>query len=187
MKAALMADPVYCLLKAVKERDFEETKRLLDTGVDINCLGQGLAGGITPLIEAVFHGLPDMAAFLLSCGADPNFPNNYGYSPLMAAANGGQLEITERLLESGAKVNIQDSLNETPLWKAVKQGAHKVVRLLLEAGAVDTQHGGEFALEFSEKLLPELESPFDRAKCATNIELLRNAPRGVLPPFDPKQ
>ncbi|KAJ6541757.1 ankyrin repeat-containing domain protein [Mycena capillaripes] len=82
------------------------------------------------LIEA---GNVEICEYLISVGADPNFPFSYG-TPLSVAAGANNLEVVQLLLAHGAKPNFHLG-RRIPLFKAVGAGHSRVVQALLEGGA----------------------------------------------------
>lgn len=72
--------------------DFDEIRRLLDSGVDINTSN---VDGLTALHQACIDNNLDLVKFLLDCGANANVQDNEGWTPLHAAANCGYLELTK--------------------------------------------------------------------------------------------
>ena len=74
------------------------------------------------LAVAGFYGKPNMVAYLLSLGADPNgYPqNNAGFhthaTPLHQAVYSGSLDAVKLLVEAGARLDLKDKVYEgTPL------------------------------------------------------------------------
>lgn len=64
----------------------EAAQFLLDHGADVNDLPQGTYTH-TPLMMAASSHDPDMVKFLLARGAEPDMPNQQGYTAIMVAAN----------------------------------------------------------------------------------------------------
>lgn len=93
------------------------------------------AGIRAALCVAADNGQFSIAWQLLRGGADPNIPDDDGWTPLHRAAHCGRKAIVELLLEYGANIEARDTLEETPLFEAVKRDKHDVVKLLVEAGA----------------------------------------------------
>jgi len=91
--------------------------------------------GNTPLHLASSHGHKDMAAMLLSCGAQVNVQDMDGDTPLHRAAASGSADIVDILLAGGARIDMQDSSGATPLYAAASEGREGTVRLLVEKGA----------------------------------------------------
>lgn len=98
------------------------------------------------LIDAIVYGTetslhywsvenrPDIVAWLLERGADPN-RNSEISSPLMDAASLGRAEVCKALVEAGANPAWRDSNSETALHKAASNGSTVVCLLLIDAGA----------------------------------------------------
>jgi ankyrin repeat protein len=76
----------------------------------------------------------ELAAFLLSSGANANFLGNDGSRPVHQVAHNSQ--ILQRLGEKGADVNIRDLNGETALHWAARKGSISGVEWLLANGAV---------------------------------------------------
>src|SRR6185436_143471 len=74
------------LIEAVKRRDPNAVKSLLGQKVDVNA---ALPDGGTALAWAVQHDDREMAAMLLSAGANVNAANEYGETPLTLACLNG--------------------------------------------------------------------------------------------------
>jgi len=111
---------------------------LLDRGTGRNC-GFGLreANGATALHQVAYDGRNEIAAMLLSKGADLEITDRVGWTPLFSAS--GQPELARILLTAGAKVNIRDHRGETPLHVAARispwHNEREVVSTLLTHGA----------------------------------------------------
>jgi hypothetical protein len=103
--------------------------------------------------------LKDIAALLLSHGADPNARTtddayDAGQTPLHRAAYAGHADIVELLIEKGADVNRRDTRGRSPLHHAAHCGHTSVVSLLRENEA-------EIGVRDHQK-----RTPLDRAKGA---------------------
>lgn len=149
---------------------------------DINAMTHELSKGATvdgrtpdnktALVEAAFWKRLAAVRFLLSRGANPNFPGRHiGLeTPLHAAMwenserfeKFGAAEIARLLLEAGAHVwSTQAYKRQTPLHIAAQLNNDKAVKMLLEAGAkvvVKDEDG---------------KTPFDYAESEKVIALLR--------------
>jgi ankyrin repeat protein len=100
------------LFLAVSRGNAEAVRALLAAEVPVDPVNRR---GYTPLMEAVFADLPQIAAVLLEAGADPNFVAN-------ASSPYG---------------------SDTPLGAALTAGAQRSVRVLLDKGAdSNATHGG---------------------------------------------
>ncbi|XP_043921870.1 ankyrin repeat and SOCS box protein 4 isoform X2 [Protopterus annectens] len=100
----------------------------------------------TPLHTATRHGLPELVAYYLECGADVDSRNAYGETPLGTAVywalNLKDLEyssdhhlICRMLIDANANINARDEDFRSPLHKAAWNCDHILMQMLLEAGA----------------------------------------------------
>ena len=115
------------------------------TVVDVaSCIAQGQAAdkrdgaGVTPLHRAAaYSDVPQVLAFLINSGANPNAPTNDGETPLhIAAVLSGNPENLALLLDRGAKLEARDRGGRTPLHRASEHNnSHTVLALLLDRGA----------------------------------------------------
>ncbi|HQP04294.1 MAG TPA: ankyrin repeat domain-containing protein [Bacteroidales bacterium] len=149
------------LLEACKNNNYEEAKRLIDDGADVNVKDEN---GYTSLHFATANedGL-EIAKLLIEKGADVNAltckmkepryrrvrllggdeRKKESYSPLhFAVENNNGYEIVKLLIENGANVNakisknVRESAGFTPLHIAIKCiGNSKIVKLLIDNGA----------------------------------------------------
>lgn len=121
------------LITASHEGDLDRVRQLVEAGTDVNGVGQH---GMGPLLT--FH--PEVIAFLLEHGADPNLQTNESGAPvLVGLAFMNQAECVRLLLDGGADPNgVHQQTGETPLHAALTK-AHEdrseIVQLLLDAGA----------------------------------------------------
>lgn len=122
------------LLRAIYGRNLPEIRRIIATGenIDFQCRNER----ITPLLESIAEGLPEIAKELLQAGANPNLAAADGTTPLIQASWYCQEEVVSLLLERGATVDTADELGETPLVSAAQNCADgRIVDRLLKAGA----------------------------------------------------
>ncbi|CAK0798599.1 unnamed protein product, partial [Prorocentrum cordatum] len=89
----------------------------------------------TALHRACSAGHREVAAFLISKGADVDHADEAGWTPLHSCASTGRAEIVELLLEGRADANAAVSSGATPLHFAASKGHADVLRLLLAHGA----------------------------------------------------
>jgi ankyrin repeat protein len=102
--------------------------------------GQGLddrgMAGCTALHSAAYAGREEVAAFLLSQGAQPNATDDQGSTPLIKAATNGRLSAAKVLLQHVGEEGRQarDHLGKTALHCAVYGKCEEMLRVLLLAG-----------------------------------------------------
>lgn len=115
--------------------DLKRVKVLVET--DALLANTFSVDGFPPLGLACFFGHLDVAAYLLSAGAEVNTPsqNRMEVMPLHAAVANQHLEIARMLLENGALVNAVQQDSFTPLHGAAQNGQIEMIKLLLEFGA----------------------------------------------------
>jgi Ankyrin repeats (3 copies) len=97
----------------------------------------------TPLHIAARFGRDDLAAILLSAGADPNARDKRGDRPLHLAAEEGHPGVVRLLLRRGANLEASGSMDRTALHAAADglggtadaNGRLQVASLLIERGA----------------------------------------------------
>lgn len=97
--------------------------------------GAALATGnneTSPLTFAIQPSRPQLLAWLLAEGCDPNAPDRWEQTPLMLAAQVGAVEAVSQLLVAGASIDAVDQFKNTPLALAEDV---EIVRLLVAAGA----------------------------------------------------
>lgn len=119
------------LMAAVVSGDLERVQQLSEQGDALNTLTEDG----TPLTLAVAEGEDQIALYLLSRGADPDFANADGLTPLMVAANQGDRRLVQLLLSAGADVNAESGEGLTPVLLAAREGHLSVVKVLVAAGA----------------------------------------------------
>src|ERR1035437_3461976 len=90
----------------------------------------------TALHVATSYGNLEIAAFLISKGADVNALDSDGDTPLFnAGTKRGVADVFRLLLVNGAQVNVQNKDGLTPLHKAAADGSKEIFELLLDQGA----------------------------------------------------
>lgn len=92
--------------------------------------------GWTPLIYAAFNGHAEVAAYLLTQGADIDARADNGFTALIAAARGGHEEVVVLLLERGAALNAKDDRGETAMDYALRNGNTRIFDRLRAAGGL---------------------------------------------------
>ena len=126
------------LVRACLQGDLEAVKKLVASGIDVNCTDQY---GMGPLLTFT----PSIMAYLLSQGANPNRQKNENGTPvLIGIAYMIQVECVRLLLEGGADANGADErTGETALHSCLSKTGEavseadrfEVVKLLIGAGA----------------------------------------------------
>ncbi len=119
------------LVKASGEGDLASMTKLLDAGVNVNCVA---AEAFTPLTRASVSGRADAVRLLLARGAEvdkPKFPG-WDYTPLCLAKT---VEVAQLLKDAGANVNARlFGRNEHILTYAARWAPPEVVRWFLDQG-----------------------------------------------------
>ena len=98
------------LLDAATAGDFEQVRRLVQAGADLNALDDGetlldrVASALT-LLASVPAFAADMLRLLLQLGADPNRPGDEGMTALHTTMLAQNIELMRILLEGGAEPN----------------------------------------------------------------------------------
>ena len=117
---------------ALKNRNIDAIKNLLDRGADVNERDERLQ---TPLfITSKFREIT-IARMLINYGADVDCRDIIGWTALHVAAVSGYIDIVRLLLDNGADVSATQRNYQTPLHLASINGHLSVVLLLLERGA----------------------------------------------------
>mmetsp|Transcript_15867 Transcript_15867/g.33291 ORF Transcript_15867/g.33291 Transcript_15867/m.33291 type:complete len:800 (-) Transcript_15867:241-2640(-) len=96
------------------------------------------SSGCTPLLIAAQYGHPDLAAFLIRRGADPNEVDSSRDTALHWAAYKGTVEVCGMLLHLHGvlgQLDGQDAFGQTPLHLASLRGNVETVRFLMEEAA----------------------------------------------------
>jgi cytohesin len=103
---------------------------LLDEGANVNVRD---TDGTSPLDEAVWFDLLDVAAILLAHGADLNAPEpETGATPINEAAYKGHARLVRYLLQFHPNLEVADKKGYTPLDNAIRMGKEDSAVLLLE-------------------------------------------------------
>jgi len=132
------------LIFAVWAGEYGGVQRLLEDDAAVDTLS---SVGVPAIGVAVLSGDAAIVGQLLDAGADsnardqganPELPEEAGYTPLMMAANAGQTECVRLLLERGAQPSAVDSNNCNALMFGAQHGHSEIVRLLLASGVDPT-------------------------------------------------
>lgn len=146
---------------ATESKNVEAVKFLLARGVDVNCptTRDSILGGqgVTPLLIAS-HALDyNMAAYLISQGADVNAKDEYLNTPLIEAVflsiempnSSERYELTKLLVDHGADVNAPDKKGSTPVALAALTDNKEVVKYLVQKGAATNTKGEDDETAFT--------------------------------------
>ncbi|KAI0097516.1 hypothetical protein GGR51DRAFT_578054 [Nemania sp. FL0031] len=120
---------------AVKRRDADATRGLLEQGVDVNACDHE---GETPLFITAKDGNVEMMKLLLESGAKPDHESKWGRTPLAFAAQNGHAEVARLLLNAGANPRAQSYFGRTPLSLAAENGHKALLRILYIALGMET-------------------------------------------------
>ena len=144
------------LVKAVKARNTQSRKLILEAGVGLNINEEDLAecrrlieeeganvnekdrDGNTSLMWACRYHHYDIAELLLSYGASIRIKDYEGRTCLMktsSSSSKGHFDIAELLISNGASVHDKDNLGRTCLILACARGRVNIAELLLSNGA----------------------------------------------------
>jgi len=116
------------LVEAVKSRDREAVRSLLEQKADVNA---PQADGTTALAWAAHWDDLETADALLRAGARVNAANDYGVTALSLACTNGSAAMIAKLLEAGADQKLSLPTGETPLMTTSRTGSLDAVKLLL--------------------------------------------------------
>ena len=97
-----------------------------------------IASASKALYEAAYNNDVADVVNAIEKSADPNIPDEGGWTPMHSAAGHGNVQVMELLYKHGADVNAANSKGETPLHCASYAGRNDAVRWLLEMGADTT-------------------------------------------------
>ena len=125
------ASPDLRLVEAVKHRDAEAARALLQAGVDVNT---AQPDGATALHWAAHWDDVETAKQLIRAGARLDATNDYGVTPLSLACSDAGGAMVETLLEAGADPNAVLPSGETPLMTAARADNLGGVKALLARG-----------------------------------------------------
>ena len=120
------------LIEAVKTRNAETVRSLLEQRVDVNAR-QG--DGATALHWAVHLDDGNVIDLLLRAGANADASDDTGVTPLYLACLNRQAALVERLLQAQANPNAATVSGETVLMTCARTGEAAGVRALLTRGA----------------------------------------------------
>ena len=120
------------LTDAVKNKDWDSVKRLIEEGADINAKDNN---GLSPLFFAALFEDWDSVKTLIEFGADINTKNRTNYSPLAFAVRYKRNEMVYKLIKLGADINIRCYRGMTPIFFAVFNKDWELAKVLKMHGA----------------------------------------------------
>jgi len=119
------------LLTAIRARDFDAARQILEKHQDPNCCdGDDCAARV-----ACIAGSGDILEILLQAGADRDARNANGEGLLHTAAAHGSMECARLLLDLNADIESSEESGFTALHMAARSGQMDMFRHLLKAGA----------------------------------------------------
>lgn len=117
---------------AAASGDVEKARMLIQLGAEVDCR-KDIDGGETPLMEAAFHGCPEMVSFLLGAGADASLRDwIHDRTPLEMAKTAGipqDPELTGELLRE-----LESELSGKQHQKEMKRLRREIARDLKRSG-----------------------------------------------------
>ena len=118
--------PTGDVTSAIEDGDMELLESLVEAGVNINAVRDGISG-YTPLHEAADAGNVEAIEFLIASGADTERMSTAGVTPLLLAIGAGHEDAALALINGGADVDRPDGNGTTPLAYARALGRSRVV------------------------------------------------------------
>lgn len=137
------------LMHAVKERDVEHAKILLDRGANPD---ETNSEGRTVLILAINKSSPEMVQLLITAGADLDKRDADGVTPLMHAVV-KNIALLPLLIGNGASVLKTDRIGETALDWARQLGCAKAVEIIEEAAIKQKEINRQITVAEKQKFL----------------------------------
>ncbi|KAJ9654343.1 hypothetical protein H2198_006574, partial [Neophaeococcomyces mojaviensis] len=119
-----LLNKVFC-----KSTEQKSVQRLLEMGVDVNCVGNRLGG--TALHAAASRGDADIVSLLLKEGANINLKDIFSETALYKAVQVRKIEVIKILWAQGADTNAKNAYSHSPLAMAVVNANHEAKKQLL--------------------------------------------------------
>lgn len=108
------------LLKAVKQGDADEVKRLLTAKADVTAINED---GFTALNLAAMYNYTDIVRQLIEAGANVNAQNRFGQTALIQAVNNRNDDMVKLLLDHHADAHLRDYEGNSAL--TIARSSHK--------------------------------------------------------------
>jgi len=121
---------------------YDTAEYLVKAGAPVNSSARNELKA-TPLHSAAAGRHEKIVKLLLAHGADPNIPEQGGFTSLHAAAQNGDMEIIRALLLGGADLTIKSADGKTAMDLAMDAGHEKVTVLLGEGVTKRFRRRGE--------------------------------------------
>ncbi|XP_022327271.2 uncharacterized protein LOC111126729 [Crassostrea virginica] len=125
-----MANDEQKLHLAVRNQDKESIERLLDSGVDVNCMFYGW----TPLQLALQRGLEQVALLLIDRGCDVHLHDKNSVSPFEECLRKNCTKALTNIVNKGEDVNSLLSNGEPPVCEAVRNANKDTLSVLIKVG-----------------------------------------------------
>ncbi len=92
----------------------------------------------TLLLKSVIDNYLHTVEFLIECKANPNIPDNDGWTPLMYAVRKHNNNLVDILINAGANLNLKNKNHYTALMIAEMGNDNVIAQRLRDCGAIDT-------------------------------------------------
>eukprot|EP00128_Syssomonas_multiformis_P007905 Colp12_sorted_trinity150504_noHs@18014 len=122
------------LCRYATERNLDELRKLVDSGVDVN---RGDYDARTALHLAAAEGHTEIVAYLISAGANVNVIDRFGGTPLSDALKGRHSEVAALLRSKGARISVRPQDAGAAMCQAAAVGDARLVQFLLDTAGVD--------------------------------------------------
>ena len=122
---------IQSLINAIKLEDYNHTKKIISSGVNVNWEDEH---GNCPIHFAVENNDLDIVRLLVESGADVNVVNKIGFTPLHVSAGlDDGFDVATLLVYYGAKIDWENNEGMTPLDIALDQKDYQLIELLRNA------------------------------------------------------
>lgn len=138
------------LMVAAEDGRLDITKRLIDSGANIN---EKDKQGFTALLHAIFNNRPDIVNILIDNKANLDEKDDQGRTPLLYTVFYDRPDIVNILIDNGVKVDEKDGQGATALMHAARANYLDIAQALIDKGAnksiMDIE--GKTALDYAEE------------------------------------